>query len=246
ARDVLGDDVKILAVIRVPEAFPISDSLIIEPLTPEEATKVEVVKGPNIAYLPVPEAPEENLTAKISLKAGDNVSTDDITPASAEFSSMRSNIPLMSKYCFHRYDPDFAERAKNLGKSIIVGGENYGQGSSREHAAINPMFLGVKCVIAKNIARIHKGNLVNHGIVPMLFENPADYERLEQGDTLEIAGFPEQLKAGRVKVVDKDKGFEFWTKPDMTDSEVEISLDGGQLRHLRKQLEEMGIITKGE
>ena len=244
AEDILGEDVKILGTIHEPEEYPVNDSLIIPPLSPEEAAKVEIVKGPNIAYLPVPEAPEENLTAKISLKAGDNVSTDDITPASAEFSSMRSNIPLMSKYCFHRYDPDFAERAKNLGKSIIVGGENYGQGSSREHAAINPMFLGVKCVIAKNIARIHKGNLVNHGIVPLLFENPADYDRLEQGDGLEILSFPEQIKAGRVKVRDIDKNFEFWAKPDMSESEVEVSLDGGQLRHIKKQLREMGISTK--
>ena len=175
---------------------------------------------------------------------GDDVSTDDITPASAEFSSMRSNIPLMSKYCFHRYDPEFSERAKNLGKSIIIGGENYGQGSSREHAAINPMFLGVKCVIAKSIARIHKGNLVNHGIVPMLFENPSDYDRLEQGDTLEIVNFPEQIKARRVKVRDADKDFEFTVRLDMSDSEIEASLDGGQLRHLKRQLQEMGITDK--
>ena len=243
ARDILGEDVKILDSVHEPEEFPINDSLIITPLSPEEAAKVEVVKGSNIAYLPVPDAPEENLSAKISLKAGDNISTDDITPASAEFSSMRSNIPLMSKYCFHRYDPDFAERAKALGKSIIVGGENYGQGSSREHAAINPMFLGVKCVIAKSIARIHKGNLVNHGIVPLLFENPDDYSRLEQGDTLEIENFPAQIQAKRVKVRDIDKGFEFFAKPDMSETEIEVSLDGGQLRHIKKQLAAMGVKT---
>lgn len=241
AYDILGDDVKILDSIHEPEMYPINDSLIIPPLSPEESEKVEIIRGPNIAYLPVPEAPEENLTASISLKAGDNVSTDDITPASAEFSSMRSNIPLMSKYCFHRYDPEFAERAKNLGKSIIIGGENYGQGSSREHAAINPMFLGVKCVIAKNIARIHKGNLINHGIVPMLFENPADYDRLDQGDTLEIMNYPEQMKTRRIRIKDTTKGFEFYTKLDMSDSEIETALDGGQLRHLKKQLNEMGI-----
>ncbi|MBQ3654951.1 MAG: aconitate hydratase [Synergistaceae bacterium] len=244
ARDILGEDVKILDTVHEPEEFPISDSLIIPPLSPEDAARVEVVKGPNIAYLPVPDAPEENLSAKISLKAGDNVSTDDITPASAEFSSMRSNIPLMSKYCFHRYDPDFAERARSLGKSIIVGGENYGQGSSREHAAINPMFLGVKCLIAKSIARIHKGNLVNHGIVPMLFENPDDYSRLEQEDTLEIENFPAQIQAKRVKVKDVDKGFEFFARPDMSETEIEVSLDGGQLRHIKKQLAELGINTK--
>ena len=246
ARDILGDDVKILDAIHEPEDYPVNDSLIIPPLSPEDAANVEVVKGPNIAYLPVPDAPEENLKAQVSLKTGDNVSTDDITPASAEFSSMRSNIPLMSKYCFHRYDPEFAERARSLGRSIIVGGENYGQGSSREHAAINPMFLGVKCVIAKSIARIHKGNLVNHGIVPMLFTYPADYDSIDQGDTLEIVNFPEQVKSGSVKVRNITKGSEFTVKPDMSASEVEVSLDGGQLRHLRRQLEEMGIKTKGE
>ena len=136
----------------------------------------------------MPEAPTQHLCAPISLKGRDNISTDDITPASAEFSSMRSNIPLMSQYCYHRYDPEFAARAKAMGKSIIIGGENYGQGSSREHAAINPMYLGVKAVIAKSIARIHKGNLVNHGVIPMLFENPADYDRLDQNDELEFDG----------------------------------------------------------
>lgn len=246
AHDILGDDVKILDAIHEAEAYPINDSLIIKPLSPEEAGQVEIIRGPNIAYLPVPEPPEENLSAQISLKAGDNVSTDDITPASAEFSSMRSNIPLMSKYCFYRYDPDFAERARKLGKSIIIGGENYGQGSSREHAAINPMFLGIKCVIAKSIARIHKGNLINHGIIPMLFENPADYEKLEQADTLEIMNFPEQIKARRVKIHDASKNFEFFAKLDMSDSDIATALDGGQLRHLKKQLREMGIKTKGE
>lgn len=241
AYDVLGDDVSILDSIHEPEEYPVNDSLIIPPLSPEESEKIEIIRGPNIAYLPVPEAPEENLTAKISLKAGDNVSTDDITPASAEFSSMRSNIPLMSKYCFHRYDSEFAERAKSFGKSIIIGGENYGQGSSREHAAINPMFLGVKCVIAKSIARIHKGNLINHGIVPMLFENPGDYDRLELSDTLEIHDYPEQIKTRRIRIKDADKNFEFYAKLDMSDSEIETALDGGQLRHLKKQLREMGI-----
>ena len=244
AYDVMGDDVKILGTIREPDAYPISDSLIIPPLSPEEAEKVEIVRGPNIAYLPVPEPPAQNLTAIVSLKAGDNVSTDDITPASAEFSSMRSNIPLMSRYCFHRYDPDFAERAKALGTSIIIGGENYGQGSSREHAAINPMFLGVKCVIAKSIARIHKGNLINHGIIPMLFENPADYDRLEQGDELSITDYTAQIPARRVKITDNTKGFGFYVKLDMSEGEIETALDGGQLRHLRKQLKEMGITIK--
>ena len=113
---------------------------------------------------------------------------------------MRSNIPLMSKYCYYRYDPEFSERARDMGSSIIIGGENYGQGSSREHAAINPMYLGVKYVIAKSIARIHKGNLVNHGIVPMLFEDPADYEKVDLRDELEIENFLDQTPTRRVAV----------------------------------------------
>ena len=124
-----------------------------------------------------------------------------------------------------------------MGTSIIVGGENYGQGSSREHAAINPMFLGVKCVIAKSIARIHKGNLVNHGIIPMLFEDVSAYDRIEAGDILEIHGLPEQLRAKRVTVHDVTKAFDFVCSLDLTDDEVEVSLAGGQLRYLKKILE---------
>ena len=166
----------------------------------------------------------------------DNITTDDITPASAEFSSMRSNIPLMSQYCYHRYDPDFAARAKELGKSIIIGGENYGQGSSREHAAINPMYLGVKVVIAKSIARIHKGNLVNHGIIPMIFADPADYDKLELMDELEIENLREQLKMRKVTVRDKTKDVSFQAKVELSDSELEVILCGGQLRYLKEQL----------
>ena len=237
AEDIMGENVKILDSIHEPDQYDIDDSMILPPFSPEEAAKVEIVRGPNIKFLPVPEPPQETLDAPISLKACDNVSTDDITPASAEFSSMRSNIPLMSQYCYHRYDPEFAARAKAMGKSIIIGGENYGQGSSREHAAINPMYLGVKAVIAKSIARIHKGNLVNHGVIPMLFEDGADYDRLEQTDELHIDNLREQIAARRVQITDKTKGFSFWVKLELTDKEIEVVLNGGQLRTLKKQLE---------
>lgn len=237
AEDIMGENVKILDSIHEPDQYDIDDSMILPPLSPEEAAKVEIVRGPNIKFLPVPEPPQETLDAPISLKACDNVSTDDITPASAEFSSMRSNIPLMSQYCYHRYDPEFAARAKEMGQSIIIGGENYGQGSSREHAAINPMYLGVKAVIAKSIARIHKGNLVNHGVIPMLFEDGADYDRLEQTDELHIDNLREQIAARRVQITDKTKGFSFWAKLELTDKEIEVVLNGGQLRTLKKQLE---------
>ena len=237
AEDIMGENVKILDSIHEPDQYDIDDSMILPPLSPEEAAKVAIVRGPNIKFLPVPEPPQETLDAPISLKACDNVSTDDITPASAEFSSMRSNIPLMSQYCYHRYDPEFAARAKEMGQSVIIGGENYGQGSSREHAAINPMYLGVKAVIAKSIARIHKGNLVNHGVIPMLFEDGADYDRLEQTDELHIDNLREQIAAHRVQITDKTKGFSFWVKLELTDKEIEVVLNGGQLRTLKKQLE---------
>ena len=236
AEEILGEDVKKLAEIHEPEEYIVNDSMIIKPLPEEEAKKVEIVKGPNIKFLPVPEEPQQHLCVPVSLKGGDNISTDDITPASAEFSSMRSNIPLMSKYCYYRYAPDFSERARQMGKSIIIGGENYGQGSSREHAAINPMFLGVKCVIAKSIARIHKGNLVNHGIIPMLFEDPASYDRINQGDELEINNLLDQIPTRKVEVFDKTKGFSFFVNLDLSDNEVEVVLSGGQLRFLKKQL----------
>lgn len=238
AEDVMGEDVKILGDIHEPDAYEVDDSMIIKPLPEEEAKKVEIVRGPNIKPLPIPDVPENNLVAPVSLKGGNNISTDDITPASAEFSSMRSNIPLMSQYCYHRYAPDFAARAKELGKSIIIGGENYGQGSSREHAAINPMYLGVKCVIAKSIARIHKGNLVNHGIIPMIFANPDDYDKIDLFDELSIENLLEQIPTRKVIVKDITKNFSFEVNLDLTDNEVEVVLCGGQLRYLKKQLAE--------
>ena len=238
AEDVMGEDVKELAKITEPEEYLIDDSMIIKPLPIEEAKKVEIVKGPNIKFLPIPEAPQQHLCVPVSLKTLDNVSTDDITPASAEFSSMRSNIPLMSQYCYHRYAPDFAARAKEMGRSIIVGGENYGQGSSREHAAINPMYLGVKAVIAKSIARIHKGNLVNHGIIRMLFADPSDYDKIDQEDELEFNNLLDQIPTRKVIVTDKTKGFDFEVNLDLSDNEVEVVLSGGQLAYLKKQLAE--------
>lgn len=239
AQEIMGGDVVRLEEILEPEAYPIDDSQLIPPLPVEAAREVEIVRGPNIAPLPVPDAPEQHLECKVSLKTVDNITTDDITPASAEFSSMRSNIPLMSQYCYHRYDPTFAARAKELGKSIIIGGENYGQGSSREHAAINPMYLGVKAVVAKSMARIHKGNLVNHGIIPMIFEDPADYDRISQMDDLEIVNLRDQMAQRRVEIRDNTKGISFTAKLDLSDSELEVILCGGQLRYLKKQLQEM-------
>lgn len=240
AEEILGEEIVKLADIQEPDEYPVDDSMIVRPLPPEEAREVEVMRGPNIKPLPVPDAPEQHLKVQISLKTVDNITTDDITPASAEFSSMRSNIPLMSQYCYHRYDPTFAERARQMGQSIIIGGENYGQGSSREHAAINPMYLGVKAVIAKSIARIHKGNLLNHGIIPMIFADPADYDRVELEDTLEIHNLLDQMQTQEVEITDVTKGFNFKACLELSDSELEVISCGGQLRYLKRQLEEMG------
>lgn len=242
AEEILGENIGILGTIREPEEYPVDDSQLIHPLSLEEASKVEIIRGPGIAPLPIPDAPEQHLECKVSLKTVDNITTDDITPASAEFSSMRSNIPLMSQYCYCRYDPDFAARAKALGKSIIIGGENYGQGSSREHAAINPMYLGVKAVIAKSMARIHKGNLINHGIIPMLFADPADYDRIDQMDDLEIDDLRDQIAKRRVLIRDKTRGFSFEAVLELSDSELEVILCGGQLRYLKEELKKTGVI----
>ena len=236
AADIMGADVVKLKEIREPAHYTIDDAMIIKPLSETDAKEVEIIRGPNIKPLPVPEAPTQHLCVPVSLKGGDNITTDDITPASAEFSSMRSNIPLMSQYCYHRYEPDFAARAKEMGQSIIIGGENYGQGSSREHAAINPMYLGVKAVIAKSIARIHKGNLINHGIIPMLFKNPEDYDEIDLNDELEINDFLDQIPTGTVTVTDKTKDFCFEVSLQLSENEKEVVLSGGQLSYLKKQL----------
>ena len=236
AEDIMGKDIGLLLSVHEPEKYMVDDSMILPPLTEKEAKKIKITKGPDIKFLPIPDELPQDLCAPVSLKGGDNISTDDITPASAEFSSMRSNIPLLSGYCYHRYAPDFAAQAEKMGSSIIVAGENYGQGSSREHAAITPMYLGVKCVIAKSIARIHKGNLVNHGIVPMLFEEIYDYEKIDQGDELVIHNLPARIPAKRAEVINMTKGFSFMVRLDLSESEMQIVLGGGRLRFLKKQI----------
>jgi aconitate hydratase len=230
------EDVSILGQIAEPANYPTGDNLLISPLPPEEAMKVEIIRGPNIKPLPVNTPPGDSIAARVSLKAGDNVSTDDITPANAQFSSMRSNIPLIAEYAYSRYDPDFVARARELGSSIIVGGENYGQGSSREHAAITPMFLGVKAIIAKSIARIHKNNLINHGVIPLLFENPADYEKISLLDRLSIDDALAQIKSKRVVVKNESEHAEIPTTLDLSDDEIEIILAGGQLPLIENRL----------
>ncbi len=228
-------DINKLAGITEPEEYIIDDKMLIKPIE-GDTSDVEIIRGPNIKPLPIPDQIGETLEAPISLKTIDNISTDDITPASANFSAMRSNIPMISEFAFSRYDKDFVARAKEYGKSIIIGGENYGQGSSREHAAICPMYLGVKAVIAKSMARIHKNNLINHGVLPLIFENKKDYDGLEQGDVLEINNCHEDIRNRKVTVYNKTKGTSFSCLVDLSDDEVEIILAGGQLRFIKNQM----------
>ena len=230
------DDVSVLGTVQEPEAYPINDNLFLLP--PEDGRDIQIVRGPNIKPLPVADPPEEILEAKVSLKARDNVSTDDITPASAQFSSMRSNMPAMAQYAFCRYDPDFAKRAQKDGKSFIVGGENYGQGSSREHAAITPMYLGVKMVIAKSFARIHKGNLINHGVIPAVFVDKAAYDGIDLDDTFHIDNLRDQMRNKTIEIQNLSKRTRFTVKLKLTDQEVEILLAGGKLRFYKAKLAE--------
>lgn len=173
--------------VEMPEHFTINDNMIEPPASPEEADSVEVLRGPNIKPFPKTEPLPESITAKAVLKVGDNITTDHIMPAGAKILPYRSNIPHLSQFCFGVCDESFPERIKAEGKGIIIGGANYGQGSSREHAALVPLYLGVKAVITKSFARIHVANLVNAGILPFTFANKADYDRIDQMDQLELA-----------------------------------------------------------
>lgn len=218
----------VLSTVTEPSSYIVEDNMIIPPQTSLE--EVEIIRGPNIKPMPINEPLPKTIEAAVSAYRGDNITTDDIIPANAQFSALRSNIPAISQITFSRIDPDFVKRAEAYGKSFIVGGENYGQGSSREHAAIAPMYLGVKAIITKSLARIHKNNLINHGVVPLNFVHPEDYDRIAQDDVLRIESFPEQLQARSVKVTNVTKNFTFDTHADLTDREVNILINGGQLR----------------
>ena len=234
-RDIV-EDIEILSHIQEPTHYEQNDNMILPPLPPQQAASVQIVRGPNIKPLPINQPPQQILSAQVSLKAGDHISTDDITPANAQFSSMRSNIPLIAQYAYSRYDPDFVRRAKQMGTSIIVGGENYGQGSSREHAAITPMYLGVKAVLAKSLARIHKNNLINHGVLPLVFVCPQDYDRTELEDCLFIENLRDQIAQKRIIINNTTKGFTIEALLEISDEEAAVLLCGGRLSYLKKQL----------
>lgn len=218
--------------VDMPERFLIDDSLIIPPSP--EPEKVEIVRGPNIALLPVAKPIEESLTGEILLKVGDNITTDHITPA-GQWLKYRSNVPKYSEAVFHSVDPAFPQRAREKGGGFVVGGENYGQGSSREHAALLPMYLGLKGVIAKSFARIHRANLVNFGIIPLTFGNTADYERITQGDQIEINGIRSELQkgTGTLNARNVTKGYDFLVKYALTPREIDILLAGGLLNYTK-------------
>ena len=231
-RDLM--DVSVLAKIQEPEAYIIDDSSLIAPEETADRHAVEVIKGPNISELPMRGPVRETIDAGIVLKLGDNITTDDIIPAGASILKYISNIPEFAKYTFCYTDPDFVDRARRMGHSVIVGGENYGQGSSREHAAMLPMCLGVEAVIAKSYARIHKENLFNYGILPLIFEDPADYEKLQQGDRLVLENVPEGIQAGRLTVTVPERGLTLTAVLEASDYDKNLLLEGGALNHLAK------------
>jgi aconitate hydratase len=217
-----------------PDKFLVDDRMIVPPSPHPE--NVEILRGPNIKPLPIAAPLGDRVEGKILIKVGDNVSTDEIMPAGAKILPLRSNIPAISEYVFSRLDPTFAKRAKEAGGGFIVGGSNYGQGSSREHAALAPMYLGVKGVIAKTFARIHWANLINFGILPLVFENESDYDRLNPDDQLEISGVREALSAGKFfSVKNVTQGYEFAVKYNLSERQRHIMLAGGLLNYVRQQ-----------
>ncbi|MGN0182950.1 MAG: aconitate hydratase [Candidatus Ornithomonoglobus sp.] len=221
---------------KLPEHFLVNDNMVVEPASEEEMDSIEVLRGPNIKPFPTSEPMPENIDAKVSLKVGDNITTDHIMPAGAKILPLRSNIPEISKYCFAVCDESFHDRALEMGKSVIIGGSNYGQGSSREHAALAPLYLGVKAVITKSFARIHMANLINAGIVPMTFADEADYDRINQEDELRIENIAGQIATGdTIKVTNVTKGFDFDCAVSFSDRQKEMLYAGGLLNYTKNK-----------
>lgn len=227
----LGDPVD----IELPEKFEYNDNMVIAPASVEEMDSIEVLRGPNIKPYPATAPLADSIDVPCSLKVGDNVTTDHIMPAGAKILPLRSNIPAISQHCFTVCDKDFPERAKKLGASIIVGGINYGQGSSREHAALAPLYLGVKAVVVKSFARIHRANLVNAGILPLTFVNEADYDSINEGDELSLPDVRKLIAEGKeeLTLVNKTNGKEMKVLCELTDRTRDIILAGGLLDYTR-------------
>ena len=222
-------------VIHMPEKFVINDNLIDKPASVEEAKELEVIYGPNIKPVPNGDALPEDIEAPVVLKVGDNITTDHIMPAGAKILPYRSNIPFLSNFCFRQCDEDFAKHCKEAGKGIIIGGSNYGQGSSREHAALVPLYLGIKSVIAKSFARIHQANLINAGIVPFTFANPDDYGRIDKGDNLAVKGIRSTIENdGEAILVNETKGESYPLSFSFSGRQKDIILAGGLLNYTRE------------
>jgi aconitate hydratase len=216
--------------------FEIDNSLLLKPLSPAEAKKINIIMGPNIKPLPVGRPVSDNLAGKALIKLGDNITTDDIMPAGAKILPLRSNTPEISKYVFMKIDPGFYSRSVKENGGFIIGGDNYGQGSSREHAALAPMHLGVKAVITKSFARIHKANLINFGLLPLNFTNPKDYDKINAGDRLELVDVANCLKAGKNILMKVNGQLEIKLFTQLSDREKDIILDGGKINYIRYKM----------
>ena len=230
----LGD----MPEFKLPEHFKINDNMVVPPADEADMDNVEVLRGPNIKPFPQTSPLDDSIDCQVSLKVGDNITTDHIMPAGAKILPLRSNIPAISQHCFTVCDEDFPRRAKNMGKSIIVGGSNYGQGSSREHAALAPLYLGIKAVLVKSFARIHRANLINAGILPLTFVNEADYDKINQGDEIVLADVRADVEAdmSKLTVVNKTTGVEIPVLCELTGRTKDIILAGGLLDYTREQL----------
>ncbi len=221
--------------IEMPDSFLINDNMVELPASVEEADAVEIKYGPNIKPFPTSVALPDSIEAKAVLKVGDNITTDHIMPAGAKILPYRSNIPYLSNFCFRQCDEHFAENCKREGGGMIIGGTNYGQGSSREHAALVPLYLGIKCVITKSFARIHCANLINAGIIPFTFKNSDDYDRIDQNDVLCLPDVKAEIIAGKeVKLINKTKGEEYTLCYDLSDRQRDMILAGGLLNYTRE------------
>ena len=218
--------------VQMPSTFQIDDGGVIPPAPAEEAEALAVERGPNIKPFPKGEKLPDQLILPVSLKVGDNITTDHIMPAGAKVLPFRSNIPKMSEFCFGVCDEAFPARAKEMGRSCVIGGANYGQGSSREHAALVPLYLGVRCVIAKSFARIHAANLINAGILPLTFDDPADYDVLGQGDTLVIENIHGQIASGHLTAKAGEKRIAL--SYPLTDRQIAILKAGGLLNYTKE------------
>ena len=221
--------------IKMPDSFIINDNMIEKPINEKDADCVEIIYGPNIKPFPSSEELPESIEAPAILKVGDNITTDHIMPAGAKILPYRSNIPYLSNFCFRQCDEQFAEKCKAAGKGFIIGGANYGQGSSREHAALVPLYLGIKAVITKSFARIHMANLINAGIMPFTFADPADYDRIDAGDILALDGIRSKIEeSGQVTLRNITKGEEYALCCDYSERQKNMILAGGLLNYTKK------------